>query len=84
MFKSFRINRSLDKEVLLVEVLPVGDVKFEGRRVLEKVLVFFCNPLLSESCVRKEFWVSHRITREFFVKSYVDPIAQDLLKKISG
>ena len=82
MFKTFSVSRSGRHEVVVANVLPLADVTYKGRQVLQKVKVQVCSPMLEDNCVEREYWIPLRASRSSFVKDIVDPFSSEVLSRI--
>lgn len=75
MFKPFAISRSSWVSISIF-VTPTNDVSFNGRRKETLVKVRF----LTHGFDRTEFfWVPSRISRESFVRDYIEDLAKSIL-----
>lgn len=78
MFKPFAISRT-SWASLSICVIPLSDVRFVGRRKQIAVRVrYTSNGFFEQDTV----WVSSRISRDLFVRDYVEERAETILKKL--
>lgn len=75
MFKPFAISRSSFATVSIA-VVPLPDVRFVGRRKEIAVRVRFVSYHFDETEI---FWVSSRMTRENFVRDFIEERAKFIL-----
>lgn len=82
MFKPFSVSRSGRHEAVVANVLPLADVTYKGRQILQKVKVQVCSPMLEDNVVEREYWIPLRASRSSFVKDIVDPFTFEVLSRI--
>lgn len=78
MFKPFAISRSSWVSISIF-VTPTNDVRFVGRRKETFVKVRFLTHGFDQS---EFFWVPSRITRENFVRDFIEERAQSILAEL--
>lgn len=80
MFKPFAISRS-SWTTLSICVIPLPDVRFVGRRKETAVRVRYVSHGFDEQEV---FWVSSRISRDIFVRDYIEDRAKEILVNLDN
>lgn len=78
MFKPFALTRS-SWATLSIVIVPKSDVRFVGRRKEIAVRVRYLSDRFDES---DTFWVSPRMSRDLFVRDYVEDRAKSILARL--